>query len=142
MRRQRFSRSLGLVGRIFGILLLTVLLEFVVGTLIYERASHLSLQDDEARRLAEHLVIARKLVAKAPVSQRGGVSAQLTTDRYDIHWTLAAPPPPPLSPELARMRQQIVDWEPSLHESRLWLRLNSPGRSSQINGGLQLADGS
>jgi signal transduction histidine kinase len=142
LRRQRFSRSLGLVGRIFGILLLTVLLEFVVGTLIYERASHLSLQDDEARRLAEHLVIARKLVAKAPVSQRGGVSAQLTTDRYDIHWTLAAPPPPPLSPELARMRQQIVDWEPSLHESRLWLRLNSPGRSSQINGGLQLADGS
>ena len=142
MRRQRFSRSLGLVGRIFGILLLTVLLEFAVGTLIYERASHLSLQDDEARRLAEHLVIARKLVSEQPASERRAMGTHLTTDRYDVHWTPVAPPPPPLSPELERMRRQIVNWEPSLEQSRLWLRLTSPGRSSQINGGLQLADGS
>lgn len=142
MRRQRFSRSLGLVGRIFGILLLTVLLEFAVGTLIYERASHLSLQDDEARRLAEHLVIARKLVSEQPVSERRAMGTHLTTDRYDVHWTPVAPPPPALSPELERMRRQIVTWEPSLEQSRLWLRLSSPGRSSQINGGLQLADGS
>ena len=54
--------SLGLLGRLFAILLLTVLLEFAVGTLIYERSSQLYLQDDEARRLAEHLVIARKLL--------------------------------------------------------------------------------
>ena len=39
-------------------------LEFAVGTLMYERASQLSLQDDEARRLAEHLVIARKLLTE------------------------------------------------------------------------------
>lgn len=142
MRRRRFSRSLGLVGRIFGILLLTVLLEFAVGTLIYERASHLSLQDDEARRLAEHLVIARKLVSEQPVSERRAMGTHLTTDRYDVHWTPVAPPPPPLSPEVERMRRQIVAWEPSLEQSRLWLRLSSPGRSSQINGGLQLADGS
>lgn len=140
--RRRFSRSLGLVGRIFGILLLTVTLEFAVGTLIYERASHLSLQDDDARRLAEHLVIARKLVAEQPVDDRRAMGAQLTTDRYDVHWTPVAPPPPSLSPELERMRQQIIDWEPSLEQSRLWLRLNSPGRMSEINGGLQLADGS
>jgi len=136
------SRSLGLVGRLFVILLLTLLLEFAVGTLIYERASHLSLQDDEARRLAEHLVIARKLLTEQPPEDRRGMSVQLTTDRYDVHWTPASPPPPALSPELERMRRQIVTWEPSLEASNLWLRLNSPGRASEINGGLQLPDGS
>lgn len=134
--------SLGLVGRLFAILLLTVVLEFAVGTLIYERASHLSLQDDEARRLAEHLVIARKLLSEQPAQDRRALGLQLTTDRYDVHWSPVAPPPPPLSPELERMRLQIVAWEPSLEKSHLWLRLTSPGRASEINGGLQLHDGS
>lgn len=140
--KPHFRGSLGLVGRIFAILLLTLTLEFAVGTLIYERASHLSLQDDEARRLAEHLVIARKLLAEHPPEGRRAMALRLTTDRYDVHWTPISPPPPPLAPELARMRRQIVDWEPSLERSRLWLRLASPGRMSEINGGLQLRDGS
>lgn len=131
---------MGLVGRLFVILLLALTLEFAVGTLIYERAEHLSLQDDEARRLAEHLVIARKLIAEQPTVERHALSIQLTTDRYDIHWSPASPPPPPLAPELERMRRQIVTWEPSLEQSRLWLRLASPGRVSEINGGLQLPD--
>ncbi|MDO7834833.1 ATP-binding protein [Sphingobium sp. HBC34] len=133
--------SLGLLGRLFAILLLTVTLEFAVGTLIYERTSQLSLQDDEARRLAEHLVIARKLLAEQPRVERPALGLQLTTDRYDVHWSPSAPPPHQLSPELARMRQQVVAWEPSLERSALWLRLN-PGRPSEINGGLRLGDGS
>ncbi|MGC4250448.1 MAG: ATP-binding protein [Sphingobium sp.] len=119
-----------------------MVLEFAVGTLIYERSSHLSLQDDEARRLAEHLIIARKLLDEQPAEARRPLAVQLTTDRYDIHWTPASPPPPPLAPELERMRRQIVAWEPSLEKSRLWLRLTSPGRVSEINGGLLLSDGS
>ena len=138
--RLHVSRSLGLVGRLLAILLLALTLEFAVGTLIYERAGHLSLQDDEARRLAEHLVIARKLVTEQPVDDRHAMAIQLTTDRYDVHWTPASPPAPPLAPELQRMRKQIITWEPSLEQSRLWLRLASPGRVSQINGGLQLPD--
>jgi signal transduction histidine kinase len=138
--RLHVSRSVGLVGRLLAILLLTLTLEFAVGTLIYERAGHLSLQDDEARRLAEHLVIARKLLAEQPPAERHAMSIQLTTDRYDVHWTPSSPPPPPLAPELQRMRRQIVTWEPSLEQSNLWLRLASPGRVSQINGGLQLPD--
>ncbi|SCW39201.1 Signal transduction histidine kinase [Sphingobium faniae] len=136
------KRPLGLVGRIFAILLLTVVLEFAVGTLIYERASHMSLQDDEARRLAEHLIIARKLLDEQPAQARRPLAVQLTTDRYDIHWMLASPPPPPLASEMERMRRQIVAWEPSLEKSHLWLRLASPGRVSEINGGLMLSDGS
>ncbi|HKY81309.1 MAG TPA: ATP-binding protein [Sphingobium sp.] len=140
--RRHVRRSVGLVGRLFVILLLALTLEFAVGTLIYERAEHLSLQDDEARRLAEHLVIARKLIAEQPPVERHALAIQLTTDRYDVHWSPASPPPPPLAPELERMRRQIVTWEPSLEQSRLWLRLASPGRVSEINGGLQLPDNS
>jgi hypothetical protein len=39
--RLHVSRSVGLVGRLLAILLLTLTLEFAVGTLIYERAGHL-----------------------------------------------------------------------------------------------------
>ncbi|MET0249100.1 MAG: two-component sensor histidine kinase, partial [Sphingobium sp.] len=85
--KHRFRGRLGLVGRIFAILLLTLTLEFAVGTMIYERASHLSLQDDDARRLAEHLVISRKLLNERPVDERRAMAIQLTTDRYDIHWS-------------------------------------------------------
>ncbi|QGP77900.1 ATP-binding protein [Sphingobium sp. CAP-1] len=133
--------SLGLLGRLSAILLLTVTLEFAVGTLIYERTSQLSLQDDEARRLAEHLVIARKLLAEQPLAERPALGLQLTTDRYDVHWSPSAPPPQQLSPELERMRLQVVAWEPSLERSGLWLRLH-PARPSEINGGLRLGDGS
>jgi signal transduction histidine kinase len=135
-------RHVSLVGQIFAILLLTLTLEFAVGTLVYERATQLSLQDDEARRLAEHLVIARKLLTEQPPDERHALSLQLTTDRYDIHWTPASPPPPPLAPELERMRRQIINWEPTLEQSGLWLRLAAPGRVSEINGGMRLADGS
>lgn len=135
-------RHVSLVGQIFAILLLTLMLEFAVGTLVYERANHLSLQDDEARRLAEHLVIARKLMIEQPPDERHALALKLTTDRYDVHWTPSSPPPPPLAPGLERMRRQIITWEPTLEQSGLWLRLASPGRVSEINGGLRLADGS
>ncbi|KEQ55235.1 ATP-binding protein [Sphingobium chlorophenolicum] len=136
-------RHVSLVGQIFAILLLTLTLEFAVGIFLNERANHLSLQDDEARRLAEHLVIARKLLIEQPPEQRHALALQLTTDRYDVHWTPSSPPPPPLAPGLERMRRQIITWEPTLEQSGLWLRLASPGRSvSEINGGLRLADGS
>ena len=44
--------SPGLIGRLIAILLLTMLVEFGISTLFYERASQFSVRDDEARRLA------------------------------------------------------------------------------------------
>lgn len=54
---RRLVPSVGLLGQVVAILLLTMLIEFGVSTLLYERASQFSVRDDEARRLAEHLVI-------------------------------------------------------------------------------------
>lgn len=139
---RHFRGSLGLVGRIFAILLMALTIEFAAGTFLYERASHLSLQEDEARRLAEHLIISRKLVAERPWHEREEMADQLTTDRYEVHWTPALPPPQRLSPQLERMRNQIIAWEPSLERTDLRIRLVSLGRQSTVTGGLRLPDGS
>lgn len=134
--------SLGLVGRILVILLLTVTVEFCTSTLLYERASQFSLREDEAHRLAEHLVISRKLVAERPLRERAMMASLLSTDRYDVRWSPTAPPPPPMAPQLREMREQIVSWEPSLGDSKMRLRLKSPGLNSMVIGAMTLPDGS
>ena len=64
--------SIGLIGRIVAILLLAILVEFGASTALYERASEFSVRDDEARRLAEHLFIARRLVVEHPPGGAAG----------------------------------------------------------------------
>jgi len=134
--------STGLLGQVVAILLLTMLIEFGVSTLLYERASQFSVRDDEARRLAEHLVICRKLVEDRTPAARSEMASHLTTDRYEIQWDRDPPRVPSVAPALDQMRRQIVEWEPSLGARDLRIRLTLPGRSSAVSGGLQLDDGS
>lgn len=138
----RVRGSLGLLGRVLIILLITVTIEFGVSTLLYERANRYSVQEDEARRLAEHLVIARKLMGERPWKERAALAAELTTDRYTIGWTPALASPSPRAPKLDEMRRQIVAWEPDLGRSDLRLRLPPPNRPSTVGGELTLPDGS
>ncbi|RVT89220.1 ATP-binding protein [Sphingomonas crocodyli] len=133
--------SLTLAGRILVILLLTITVEFCTSTLLYERASQFSLREDEAHRLAEHLVVTRKLVSERPVRERPAIARLLTTDRYDVRWGPELPPPPPLAAELSEMQRQIVAWEPALANTNLRLKLSSPGRNALVTGGLTLPDG-
>lgn len=134
--------SLGLIGQIVAILLLTVLIEFAISTLLYERASQFSVRDDEARRLAEHLVISRHLISERPPAERPAMARDLTTDRYAVGWEPELRRGPPLAPPLDGMREQILAWEPSLVGTDLFVRLASPGRSSMVSGAFRLKDGS
>lgn len=134
--------SIGIAGRIVAVLLLALLLEFGVSTLLYERASRYAVREDEAHRLAEHLVISRRLIADAAPPARARAAAELTTDRYALRWERALPPPRRLAPALDGMRAQIVAWEPTLARSDLRVQLVSPGRNSYVVGGLRLTDGS
>ncbi len=134
--------SLGLLGRIVAILLLTVIIEFGVSTMLYERASQFSVRDDEARRLAEHLAISQRLISERPAAQRAKMAAELTTDRYLVQWEPSLRAPPPIAAELNGMRQQIQAWEPVLGNADLRLQLTSPGRESIVSGALRLADNS
>ncbi|HEU0044826.1 ATP-binding protein [Sphingomonas sp.] len=130
----------GLVGQLVAILLMTVLVEFGVSTLLYERASQFSVRDDEARRLAEHLTISRRLVAEQPSVSRPAAAAELSTDRYALVWRPGLPAAAPLAPSMDGMRRQILDWEPSLRGSDLRLHVVSPGHRSRVAGGLRLPD--
>jgi len=137
---KRFVPSLGLIGQIVAILLLTLIIEFGASTLLYERASQFSVRDDEANRLAEHLVISRRLLAERPPAGRAAMAAELTTDRYALRWTAEPPPRLPIAPSLDAIRAQVIEWEPSLGRTDLRLRVISPGRGSVIVGSLRLPD--
>ncbi|KTE02338.1 ATP-binding protein [Sphingopyxis sp. H115] len=134
--------SLGLIGRIVGIILLTVTMEFVVSTLLYERAGEFSIKEDEARRLAEHLVIVHRLVDERPAAERPAIARYLSTDRYKVHWQRTAPERHILSAELRQMRDQVVEWEPTLASAGLQLQLASPVSNDKVAGQISLTDGS
>jgi signal transduction histidine kinase len=134
--------SPGLIGRLVAILLLTMLVEFGISTVLYERASQFSVRDDEARRLAEHLVIAERLLAERPPPERPALATELTTDRYLVRWSAAPPHTPPIAPSLDGMQHQVRAWEPALGDNNMRLWLASPGRSSVVAGVLRLDDGS
>jgi len=140
--RALLSRPVGLIGQIVAILLLTLVIEFGVSTLLYERASQFSVRDDEANRLAEHLVISRRLVAERPAAERPAMAAELTTERYILRWDRTLPVPPRIAPSLDGMRDQIIAWEPALARTDLRLNLTSPGRRQVVAGALALPDGS
>lgn len=137
--RLRLPR-LGLVGRLIAILLATMVIEFAVSTLLYERASQYLVRDDEARRLAEHLVIARRLVAEAPLDRRVEMAAELTTDRYLVTWSRERPRLPAGQRTPDGVQEQVVRWEPSLARNRPQIALVMP--AAAIVGALQLPDGS
>lgn len=140
---RRFAQpSVGLLGQVVAILLLTLLVEFGISTLLYERATEFSVRDDEARRLAEHLVIGRRLLEERPARERPAMAGELTTDRYALRWSPRPLPAPSSAPELTAMRAQVTAWEPTLRNTDLRMRLLSPGRSSVVTGDLRLDDGS
>jgi signal transduction histidine kinase len=132
--------SIGLIGRLVAILLLTVVVEFGISTLLYERASQFSVRDDEARRLAEHLVIAKRLMSERLPVERAAMAAELTTDRYLVRWKGREPGAPPIAPSLDGMREQVVAWEPGLRGTSMRLWLVSPGRKPVVAGVMMLPD--
>ena len=134
--------TLGLIGRVFAILLLAVLVEYGASTFLYERASQFSVRQDEAHRLAEHLVIARKLIEEAPIGERPAMAAELTTSRYAVGWRAVPPHPPAVAPSLDKLTRQVLDWEPGLDGRDLRLSLTSPGRDGFITGAFRLDDAS
>jgi signal transduction histidine kinase len=139
MTRPRL-RPLGLIGQIVAILLVAVVVEFAASTLLYERASEFSVRDDEARRLGEHLIVARQLMESAPRSTRREIAAELSTDHYQTGWS--ANPPARDDQDLALVRRQIIGWEPSLRQSDLRLKRIGQPIGTRIAGGLVLRDGS
>ena len=132
--------SLGLIGRVVAILLFATLVEFGMSTVLYERASQFSVRDDEGRRLAEHLVIARRLVAARPPAERAAMARAVSTAHYAMAWGTDAPPASDSA--LGEMRAKVLAWEPVLRSAALRMQLEPAGTGSFVTGGAALPDGS
>ncbi|MDQ0251940.1 signal transduction histidine kinase [Sphingomonas kyeonggiensis] len=133
---------LGLLGRILLILLLTVAIEFGASTFLYERASRYSIEESDAHRLAEHLVIAEKLLSERPPAARAEAAQELTTDRYVVRWSPAIPQRPAFPPRQKRMEAQVTNWEKGLKEAHLQLRLAPSAHGQVVAGEMRMPDGS
>ncbi|KQN26618.1 histidine kinase [Sphingomonas sp. Leaf33] len=131
----------GIIARLVAILLVTLVVEFAVSTAIYEQASEFAVREDEARRLAEHLVIARRLVAEQPRERRHEMADELTTERYFVRWSAVAPVLPGAGDNPERMREQIVTWEPTLARTGLRAQTLPRAGSTIAVGSLRLPDG-
>lgn len=132
--------SLGLIGRVVAILLLAMLVEFTMNAVLYERASQFSVRDDVGRRLAEHLVIARRLTMDTAVPERPAMARRLSTPHYTMAWSPTAPAP--TDPALAQMRARVLSWEPVLRSGDLRLHLDTIGEDCYVAGASALPDGS
>jgi signal transduction histidine kinase len=132
--------SVGLLGRLLTILLMALSIEFIASTVLYERSSRTLIHDDEAHRLAEHLVIARKLLSEQGWAERPALAARLTTDRYDVHWAGSTGMAPATAVERDEAFRQVIEWEPSLADSDLRVQLVAAGRRANLFGALRLPD--
>lgn len=133
----------GLIGRVTAVILAAVSLQFLGSILLQDQLNRYTLREDHARRVAELLVVGDRLVQKAEPAQRRGALEVLSTEHLKVE--LVAGPPAIAAEDdavFARMRNQIVAWEPSLkHKS---LRLGSaPGRQGRADlvGAMSLEDG-
>ena len=132
--------SVGLLGRLLTILLLALSIEFIASTMLYERSSRTLIHDDEAHRLAEHLVIARKLLSEQAWPERPALAERLTTNRYDVHWAGLSEMAPATALERDEAFRQVVEWEPSLKDSDLRVQVVAAGRKANLFGALRLPD--
>jgi two-component system osmolarity sensor histidine kinase EnvZ len=133
----------GLMGRVVAVILCAILLEFAGSLLLQSQVDSFTLREDHARRVAELLVVGERLLDEAEPEEREAVIATLRTQHLWVGLT-KSPPLSPTAPDsvLGRMRDRIVEWEPSLQERplRLGLTNDQDGRRDLV-GALQLRSG-
>jgi signal transduction histidine kinase len=135
----------GLMGRVIAVILTALVLEFMGSVLIHDQVDRFTLREDHARRVAELLVVGKRLLAAAPPSERQGILDSLSTEHLKVELRpTPAIPSSDADPGLDRMRLQIVEWEPSLRNNSLRLGAaepTNPGGARDLVGALRLEDG-
>ncbi|HQS97769.1 MAG: histidine kinase [Novosphingobium sp. 17-62-19] len=132
-------RRFGLPERLLAILLLVAGVDFAANTLLFERASQFAVAEDDAARVAEHLVIASRAIERTPPDERAQAAQALSTARFSISWNAAGQRHVGAVP-LATMRQQVLDLSGDLTAADLQLYLKPMAGADAINGSMLLSD--
>jgi len=131
--------SIGLLGRILAVLLIVAATEFAANTFLFERANQFALRDDEAYRVAEHLVIARRVLDRAAPQAREAAAKEFTTASFTISWP-AGHRASAGRVELRKLREQVIQFEPELLQSKLSVHLQPLSEGAAIAGTMELSD--
>ncbi|MES2302381.1 MAG: ATP-binding protein [Pseudomonadota bacterium] len=132
-------RRFGLPERLLAILLLVAGVDFAANTLLFDRASRFALREDDAARVAEHLVIAARAIERTPLADRARIAHDLSTPRFAFEWREKGTRPNG-SVTLGGMREQILDVASDLDHADLQLHLKALGSSGNIVGSVLLSD--
>jgi two-component system osmolarity sensor histidine kinase EnvZ len=130
--RSLIGRSMLLIGAILG-------LQLAASIFFYVRIERETLREDHARRVAEFLVVSRRVHAMAargqPDVDRVMTSRYLKADILEP----GARPPATMSAEGQALRRAIVRWEPELAGAELVLW--TPRGGKDLAGAMRLDDG-
>ncbi len=132
-------KRVGLPERLLAILLLVAAFDFAANTLLFERASRFAVREDDAARVAEHLVLASRVIERTPVPERESVAKVLSTEAFTVNWRPAGTQRAGVV-SLATMRQQVLALSPDLARADLQLYVKPIGGTDTIQGSLLLTD--
>ncbi len=129
----------GLGGRLLAIMVIVIAIDFLANTLLFDRASDFALRNDDAERMAEHLVISYRVIESTPLQDRNAVAHELSTDRFASTWSRTRPREVHTL-ELATLRRQVLTLEPELATANLHLQLAGLSSGGNITGSMTLPD--
>ena len=120
---------------------LVVLVDFAANSFLFDRVNSFVLRRDDAERIAENLVLARRTLQRAPMAERTDLAGVLSTQRFKLKWSApAARRRSALG--LSNLREQVLEIAPELALADLELHLEGVPGKGNIGGSMRLSDNS
>lgn len=135
----KLLERVGLGGRLMAIMVIVIAIDFLANTVLFDRANDFVLREDDAERMAEHLVITHRVIERTPIEERNAVAQELSTERFATSWSRSRSRDVNAI-ELATLRRQVLTFEPELAHTNLHLQLASITRGGNITGSMTLPD--
>lgn len=132
-------RGVSLAGTLLAIVLVLLVVDFVGNSFMFERANTVTVNSEETSRLAEHLLVARRVVAAAPAEQRAEQARQLSTRRFQLAWQ-ADGHVERGDVRLTGLRNEVVQAERELASAGLRMRFIPAAQGGGIAGSVLLPD--
>lgn len=131
----------GLIGRVGIVLFAAVMLELVGSTFVFEQAELVSSDDAQARRIADMVYAAARVLDATSVSNRTAVAEALSEPTIRLGWQEASDDAKTTEGKKARsLYGKLLRAEPSLAKRGLWLRTDRADPEHAVEGGLSLDD--
>jgi signal transduction histidine kinase len=131
----------GLGGRLLAIVLAIVSIDLLINSVLFESAWNYVIQEDQAAWMADHVVVAHRVIDRSRPNERPSVARELSTEHVTISWSRQRRPIGNAI-ELSTLHDQMLSAEPELRQANLQLRLLPLSAGGNIGGSTTLGDGS